>query len=198
PALLDGGRGQRPDQGLLLRRHRVGAGVPQHHGRRAADDGRGAGRPRRLAGGAAGGRGQAPEGGRAHGGGRAGAGGGEERAMTRAMLLSELLPELEGLSAELAVTGLVQDSRELKAGDAFVAIGGFGTHGLAFADQVRDAGAAAILYEPPAPDELPAPADAIPVPGLRKRMGAMADQFHGQPSAGMAMVGVTGTNGKTS
>ena len=118
--------------------------------------------------------------------------------MTRAMLLSELLPELEGLSAELAVTGLVQDSRELKAGDAFVAIGGFGTHGLAFADQVRDAGAAAILYEPPAPDELPAPADAIPVPGLRKRMGAMADQFHGQPSAGMAMVGVTGTNGKTS
>ena len=118
--------------------------------------------------------------------------------MTRAMLLGELLPELEGLSADLAITGLVQDSRELKPGDAFVAIGGFGTHGLAFADQVRDAGAAAILFEPPAPDELPAPADAIPVVGLRQRMGAMADQFHGQPSAAMTMVGVTGTNGKTS
>ena len=118
--------------------------------------------------------------------------------MTRAMLLGELLPELEGLSAELAITGLVQDSRELKAGDAFVAIGGFGTHGLAYADQVREAGAAAILYEPPAPAELPAPADAIPVSGLRSRMGAMADAFHGQPSAAMTMVGVTGTNGKTS
>ena len=118
--------------------------------------------------------------------------------MTRAMLLGELLPELEGLSADLAITGLVQDSRELKAGDAFVAIGGFGTHGLAFVDQVRDAGAAAILYEPPASDELPAPADAIPVTGLRQRMGAMADQFHGQPSAAMTTVGVTGTNGKTS
>ena len=118
--------------------------------------------------------------------------------MTRAMLLGELLPELEGLSADLAITGLVQDSRELKAGDAFVAIGGFGTHGLAFVDQVRDAGAAAILYEPPVSDELPAPADAIPVTGLRQRMGAMADQFHGQPSAAMTTVGVTGTNGKTS
>ena len=38
--------------------------------------------------------------------------------MTRAMLLGELLPELEGLSADLAITGLVQDSREVKPGDA--------------------------------------------------------------------------------
>ena len=118
--------------------------------------------------------------------------------MTRAMLLSELLPELEGLSAELAVTGLVQDSREVAPGDAFVAIAGFGAHGLNFVDAARAAGASAILFEPPAPDDLPAPADAIAVPGLRQRMGAMADQFHGQPSAAMTTVGVTGTNGKTS
>ncbi len=118
--------------------------------------------------------------------------------MTRAMLLSELLPELEGLSAELAVTGLVQDSREVRPGDAFVAIAGFGAHGLHFVEQAREAGAAAILFEPPAPDDLPAPADAIAVPGLRARMGAMADTFHGQPSAAMTTVGVTGTNGKTS
>ncbi len=118
--------------------------------------------------------------------------------MTRAMLLGELLPELEGLSADLAITGLVQDSREVKPGDAFVAIAGFGAHGLNFVDVAREAGAAAVLYEPPAPDDLPAPADAIPVAGLRARMGAMADSFHGHPSASMATVGVTGTNGKTS
>ncbi len=118
--------------------------------------------------------------------------------MTRAMLLSELLPELEGLSHDLAITGLVQDSREIRTGDAFVAIGGFGTHGLAFIDTARAAGAAAILFEPPAPDDLPAPADAIPVVNLRARMGAMADAFHDQPSATMTTVGVTGTNGKTS
>ena len=118
--------------------------------------------------------------------------------MSRTMTLGELLPELEGLSADLAITGLVQDSREVTPGNAFVAIGGFGAHGLHFVDAAREAGAAAILYEPPAPAELPAPADAIPVADLRTRMGAMADLFHGHPSAAMTTVGVTGTNGKTS
>ena len=118
--------------------------------------------------------------------------------MTRSMLLSELLPELEGLSADLAVTGLVMDSREVRPGDAFVAIAGFGAHGLNFVDAAREAGATAILFEPPAPESLPAPADAIPVAGLRSRMGTMADRFHGHPSAAMTTVGVTGTNGKTS
>src|SRR5690606_34815457 len=61
-----------------------------------------------------------------------------------------------------------------------------------------EAGAAAILFEPPAPDELPVPVEAIAVPGLRSRMGAMADEFHGHPSRAMTMVGVTGTSGKTS
>ncbi len=118
--------------------------------------------------------------------------------MTRAMLLGELLPELEGLSAELAVTGLTLDSREVTPGDAFVAIAGFGAHGLNFVDAARAAGASAVLFEPPAPAHLPPPADAIPVTGLRARMGKLADTFHGQPSAAMTTVGVTGTNGKTS
>ena len=71
--------------------------------------------------------------------------------MTRAMLLGELLPELEGLSADLAITGLVQDSREVTLGDAFVAIAGFGAHGLKFAADAQAAGAAIVLYEPPVP-----------------------------------------------
>jgi UDP-N-acetylmuramoyl-L-alanyl-D-glutamate--2,6-diaminopimelate ligase len=117
--------------------------------------------------------------------------------MTRAMLLAELLPDVP-VPPELAVTGLVLDSRDVQPGDAFVAIAGFGAHGLLFVEQARAAGAGAILFEPPAPDEIPAPADAIAVPGLRARMGAMADQFHGRPSRAMTMVGVTGTSGKTS
>lgn len=118
--------------------------------------------------------------------------------MTRAMLLAELLPDVAGVPAELAITGLVLDSRDLQPGDAFVAIAGFGAHGLGFVEQAKSAGASAILFEPPAPQELPAPQDAIAVPGLSKRMGAMADQFHGRPSHAMTMVGVTGTSGKTS
>ncbi len=118
--------------------------------------------------------------------------------MTRAMLLSELLPDVAGIPVDLAITGLTQDTRSIRTGNAFVAIGGFGTHGLHFAAQAKAANAAAILYEPPAPDDLPAPVEAIAVPHLRARLGVMADCFHGHPSGDMTVVGVTGTNGKTS
>ena len=114
------------------------------------------------------------------------------------MPLSQLLPDVAGIPRDLVITGLVQDSREIRAGDAFVAIGGFGVHGLKFAAQARAAGASAILFEPPAPIDAPAPADAIAVPGLRARLGELGDRFHGRASESMTVVGVTGTNGKTS
>lgn len=114
------------------------------------------------------------------------------------MLLAELLPDVPGVPADLSVTGLVMDSRVVRPGNAFVAIAGFGAHGLGFAEQARAAGASAILFEPPAPEALPAPADAIAVPNLRARLGEMADRFHGRATAQMTVVGVTGTNGKTS
>lgn len=118
--------------------------------------------------------------------------------MTRTMLLKALLPDVPGVPADLAITGLVMDSRAVRPGDAFIAIAGFGAHGLGFVEEARARGAAAVLFEPPAPAELPAPADAIAVPGLRARLGAMGDTFHGQPSRQMRMLGVTGTSGKTS
>ena len=118
--------------------------------------------------------------------------------MSRAMRLAELLPDVAAVPADLVVTGLVMDSRAVTPGDAFVAIAGFGAHGLKFAEQARASGASAILFEPPAPDDIPAPADAIAVPGLRARLGEMGDRFHDHPSAALRMVGITGTNGKTS
>ena len=118
--------------------------------------------------------------------------------MTRAMPLAELLPDVDGVPPDVVVTGLVQDSRAVRAGDAFVAIAGFGTHGLAFADTAIAQGAAAVLHEPPAPRGMHVPDNAIAVPGLRARLGTLGDQFHGRPSAQMDVVGVTGTNGKTS
>jgi len=118
--------------------------------------------------------------------------------MSRAMLLRELLPDVAGIPGDLRITGLVQDSRALRAGDAFIAIAGFGAHGLKFVDQAHAAGASAILFEPPAPADLPVSDDAIAVPRLRARLGEMADRFHGHVTQAMTMVGVTGTNGKTS
>jgi UDP-N-acetylmuramoyl-L-alanyl-D-glutamate--2,6-diaminopimelate ligase len=85
-----------------------------------------------------------------------------------------------------------------RPGVAFVAFAVFGAHGINFVAVARLAGAAAILFEPPAPADIPAPADAIAVPNLRARLGELADRFHGRPSQAMTVVGVTGTNGKTS
>lgn len=113
------------------------------------------------------------------------------------MALADLLPDLE-IPRDIVIRGLVLDSRHIEPGDAFVAIAGFGAHGLGFVEQAQAAGASAILFEPPAPAEFDVPADAIAVPGLRARMGEMADRFHARPSRDMSMVGVTGTNGKTS
>lgn len=118
--------------------------------------------------------------------------------MSRLMRLADLLPDVDGVPPSLEITGLVQDSREVRPGNAFVAIAGFGAHGLGFVAQARAAGASAILFEPPAPDDLPAPADAIAVPGLRSRLGELGDRFHGRATDTMRVVGVTGTNGKTS
>ena len=117
--------------------------------------------------------------------------------MSRSLLLSQLLPDI-AVSGDVVISGLVLDSRQVRPGDAFVCVAGFGAHGLNFVDQARANGAVAILYDHPAPEGLAVPADAVAVPGLRARMGMMADQFHGQPSRAMTMVGVTGTNGKTS
>lgn len=114
------------------------------------------------------------------------------------MPLSELLPDV-ALPRDVMIRGLVMDSRHIRLGDAFVAIAGFGTHGLAFVEQAREKGTSAILFDASAPSvEYPAPADAIGVPDLRARMGRMADRFHGEPSAAMTTIGVTGTSGKTS
>lgn len=118
--------------------------------------------------------------------------------MSGNMLLRDLLPDVPGISRDLRITGLVMDSREVKPGDAFVAIAGFGAHGLKFVEQARSQGAVAILFEPPAPVDLPAPSDAIAVPNLRARLGELADRFHGRVTEAMTVVGVTGTNGKTS
>ena len=99
---------------------------------------------------------------------------------------------------DTAVTGLCLDSRALHPGDAFFALSGGSGHGMAFADQAIADGAAALVYEPPLPAALRAPATAIAVPGLRAALGAIADRFHDRPSAAMTVIAVTGTNGKTS
>ena len=116
--------------------------------------------------------------------------------------LAELLadPTLPPGLAELRVGGLCADSRRVAPGDVFVALAGASSHGLRYAADVRAAGAVAVLYDPA--EALPADPDAVAgalaVPGLRSRLGELADRVHGSPSATLRVIGVTGTNGKTS
>ena len=115
------------------------------------------------------------------------------------MKLSELLADMDASALpERIVAGLSSDSRAVNLGDAFFALAGTNAHGLRFADAVRAAGALGIVYEAPVPDGVAVPDGAIGVPNLRAKLGRIADRFYGAPSAHLTVIGVTGTNGKTS
>lgn len=99
----------------------------------------------------------------------------------------------------VAVSGLSMDSRSVPVGGLFLACNGGHSHGLQFVESAMQHGAAAIAWEPApgvAPPQLPVP--AVAVPELARRAGEVAARFYGHPSTGLFMVGVTGTDGKTS
>jgi UDP-N-acetylmuramoyl-L-alanyl-D-glutamate--2,6-diaminopimelate ligase len=106
----------------------------------------------------------------------------------------------------LRVTGLAMDSRGVAPGSLFLACRGTRRHGMSFADAAARAGAAAIAAEPDAEwptERLAAMASrlgvpVVPVADLSAQASAIAGRFHGEPSARLRVVGVTGTNGKTS
>jgi UDP-N-acetylmuramoyl-L-alanyl-D-glutamate--2,6-diaminopimelate ligase len=105
--------------------------------------------------------------------------------------LDRLLP---GAPAGVSVAGIAYDSRLVKPGDVFVAIRGFHVDGHAHIDGAIAAGAAAVVHQ----DEV---ADIrVPhkrVPDSRAALAHMAAEFHGHPSREILVVGVTGTDGKT-
>jgi UDP-N-acetylmuramoyl-L-alanyl-D-glutamate--2,6-diaminopimelate ligase len=108
---------------------------------------------------------------------------------------------LEGLAPAppLEVRGLGLDGRELREGEAFVALRGLRAHGLEFVQQALERGARAVIFDPAEAGApvLPAGVVAVAVPGLRARLGEIADRCYGSPSARLSIAGITGTNGKT-
>ncbi len=119
--------------------------------------------------------------------------------MTLGALLAGLAETPQAL-VDLPVGGLAADSGAVRSGDLFFALRGGRRHGLEFLDAVRAAGARAVLWEPPY-DDLPEANPALPllaVPGLRQKMGWIASRFYGEPSRRLPVVGITGTDGKTS
>lgn len=106
----------------------------------------------------------------------------------RRLLQDPVLPSLE-------LGGLTEDSRQVAAGDAFLAIKGVSSDGHAHASEAAAAGAICILAERPLPG-LGVP--VVEVPDLAVRRGALAARFYDHPSQALTCFGVTGTNGKTS
>ena len=113
------------------------------------------------------------------------------------MRLSALLPDVANAPA-WNISALTLDSRRVVRDGAFVALAGARTHGLAHAAQANAQGARCVLFEPPVPGDIDVPENAIAVPQLRLKLGAMAHQFFAEPSLHLPVIGVTGTNGKTS
>ena len=113
--------------------------------------------------------------------------------------LSTLLPGME-LPLDPVITGIDLDSRRIRPGYLFLALHGSRTTGHEFIDAAIEKGAAAVLWEaPPAGRvEIRRQIPLIPVPQLRQRAGEIADRFYDSPSAALQVVGITGTNGKTS
>jgi UDP-N-acetylmuramoyl-L-alanyl-D-glutamate--2,6-diaminopimelate ligase len=123
-------------------------------------------------------------------------------------LQSDLVVTLEDLFgsrvpaglAALPVPDLTLDSRRVTPGALFLAVPGRHCHGARYAADAALAGAGAIAWEPAdevAVPEPPAGAVAFPVPGLSASLGEIADRYFGRPSSRLPVIGVTGTNGKT-
>ncbi len=126
------------------------------------------------------------------------------RRTTQSTTLGDLLGADAGGLTGLAVTDLVLDSRDARAGAAFVAVQGERGHGLAYAQQAAARGAAVVLYEPSADPRVAAdfaarrlPMPSLAVPGLKARLGELARKLYGPAIAVRRLAGVTGTNGKT-
>ena len=95
----------------------------------------------------------------------------------------------------IELTGIAYDSRHVEAGNLFCAIPGFRTDGHLFCQEAANRGAMAFLVE--RPEAIPAGKAGVVVSNARQAMAQVADKFYGSPSSRLAMVGVTGTNGKT-
>ena len=97
----------------------------------------------------------------------------------------------------LVIDGLSMDSRKVRPGDAFIAVAGRMTHGLAYASEAQARGARVIIHDGlAAVPELDIP--ALRVDGLGGMLSRLAARFFHAPSEQLTIAGVTGTNGKTS
>jgi UDP-N-acetylmuramoyl-L-alanyl-D-glutamate--2,6-diaminopimelate ligase len=120
------------------------------------------------------------------------------------MLLNDLLAPWFHYSGGESINGLTLDSRDVKAGGLFVALPGHKVDGRVFIPQAIQAGAAAILIHTDNSDEhgrvdrLQYTVPLVYFSQLSRQLSAVAAQFYLPNSQSLSLIGITGTNGKTS
>ena len=105
---------------------------------------------------------------------------------------------LNSLKAQVNIGHMTADSRQVQAGSLFVAYKGDVTDGRAYISQAITSGASAVMWEKEGfawNDDWKVPNQSVA--GLKQSVGMLASEFYGKPSEQLWMVGVTGTNGKT-
>jgi UDP-N-acetylmuramoyl-L-alanyl-D-glutamate--2,6-diaminopimelate ligase len=100
---------------------------------------------------------------------------------------------LDDAARSIMIEAVTHDSREVRAGSLFCCVPGAHVDGHRFARAAADAGAVALLCEHSIGTDLP----ELVVPDVRIAMAHVAAAFHGHPSRQLEVVGITGTNGKT-
>jgi len=101
-------------------------------------------------------------------------------------------------SGRVPITGVTLDSRRVQAGDLYAALPGSRAHGAEFVAQAAEGGAVAVLTDPAGHDRVRAAGlPAVVVPDPRAVLGAVSAGIYGDPAGALRMVGVTGTQGKT-
>ncbi|MGH2458564.1 MAG: Mur ligase family protein, partial [Chloroflexota bacterium] len=114
-------------------------------------------------------------------------------------MLADLIRQTRVLSSDgdlaVPVSGISADSRDVASGDIFVVRAGQHLDGRAFIGEAVEAGAVAIVSEPPAPPDLTVP--TVLVPDARIALAELASALYDHPSRRIGLVGVTGTDGKT-
>ncbi|MCH5584700.1 UDP-N-acetylmuramoyl-L-alanyl-D-glutamate--2,6-diaminopimelate ligase [Shimazuella sp. AN120528] len=113
------------------------------------------------------------------------------------MKLSELVDVLHvkewSNPSDRQITGIETDSRKVKQGNLFIALRGFTVDGHDYIQTAVENGAVAVLVEESVETTVP----VIRVPDTRRAMGFLANTFYQFPSRQLKLIGITGTNGKT-
>ncbi len=112
------------------------------------------------------------------------------------MPLNQLLPEA---ASSMLIRELTLDSRKVRPGDLFLAVPGTQQDGRVHIADAIARGAAAVAYEAEGAAVMTAQsAELLAIKGLSGQLSAIAGRFYGEPSRGLRLIGITGTNGKTS